>query len=210
MRKVIIFGLTILCAFGIVGCGQPQEQNKQVSQDELLSLVRDTPAPVTATENSEEKIEEIFSTQEQESSESDPQEVSSENNVAVTTVEVPVETTADQETNTQVQEDPEGVSYYYEDWNDFWNDGGPGLTAQSGVNYHEGRTETYYSSNVLYHYRTDEWTVDEEGFYHDEAGNYVVAASDMPQGTTFEGSKGTCVVLDSGCSEGITDYYVNW
>jgi hypothetical protein len=181
-----------------------------VSQDELLSLVRDTPAPVIATESSEEKIEEIFSAQGQESSESNSQEVSSENNVAVTTVEVPVETTADQETNTQVQEDPEGVSYYYEDWNDFWNDGGPGLTAQSGVNYHEGRTETYYSSNVLYHYRTDEWTVDEEGFYHDEAGNYVVAASDMPQGTTFEGSKGTCVVLDSGCSEGITDYYVNW
>lgn len=32
----------------------------------------------------------------------------------------------------------------------------------------------------------------------------------MEQGTTFEGSKGTCVVLDSGCSEGVTDYYVNW
>lgn len=85
-----------------------------------------------------------------------------------------------------------------------------GLTPQSGVNYHDGRTETYYSSNVLYHYRTDEWTVDEEGFYRTDEGYYVVAASDMEEGTTFEGSKGTCIVLDTGCNEGVTDYYVNW
>ena len=83
-----------------------------------------------------------------------------------------------------------------------------GLTQQSGVNYHDGRTETYYSSDVLYHYRTPEWTVDEEGFYRTDEGYYVVAASDMDQGATFEGSKGTCIVLDSGCSAGTTDYYV--
>ncbi len=97
-----------------------------------------------------------------------------------------------------------------------WNSGSnydipsDGLTPQSGVNYYDGRTETYYSSNVLYHYRTNEWTVDNEGFYRTDEGYYVVAASDMEQGTTFEGSKGTCVVLDSGCSEGVTDYYVQW
>lgn len=98
-----------------------------------------------------------------------------------------------------------------------WNGGGSsysftsdGLTPQSGVNYHDGRTETYYSSNVLYHYRTNEWSVDSEGFYRTDEGYYVVAASDMAQGTTFEGSKGTCIVLDSGCSEGVTDYYVKW
>ena len=85
-----------------------------------------------------------------------------------------------------------------------------GLTAQSGVNYHDGRRETYYSSNVLYHYRTSEWTVDDEGFYRDSEGRYVVAASDMPQGSTFEGSKGECIVLDTGCDAGTTDYYVNW
>lgn len=85
-----------------------------------------------------------------------------------------------------------------------------GLTAYSGVNYYDGRTETYYSSNVAYHYRTNEWYVDSEGFYRTDEGYYVVAASDMEQGTTFEGSKGTCIVLDSGCSEGVTDYYVNW
>lgn len=85
-----------------------------------------------------------------------------------------------------------------------------GLNAFTGVNEYEGRTETYYSSNVLYHYRTNEWWLDDEGFYRTDEGFYVVAASDMEQGTTFEGSKGTCIVLDTGCDAGITDYYVNW
>ena len=85
-----------------------------------------------------------------------------------------------------------------------------GLTKASGVNYYNGRTETYYSSKVLYHYRTSEWLLDEEGFYRTTSGYYVVAASDMPQGTVFEGSKGLCCVLDSGCAEGTTDYYVCW
>lgn len=85
-----------------------------------------------------------------------------------------------------------------------------GLTAFTGVNYHEGRTETYYSSNVLYHKDTPQWTVDSEGFYRTSEGQYVVAASDKPQGAVFEGSKGECIVLDSGCAEGVTDYYVAW
>lgn len=92
----------------------------------------------------------------------------------------------------------------------YYNMPSSGLTMQSGVNYYDGRRETYYSSNVLYHYRTGEWTVDSEGFYRDANGYYVVAASDMAQGTTFEGSKGTCIVLDSGCAGGTTDYYVAW
>ena len=36
---------------------------------------------------------------------------------------------------------------------------GSGLTRSAGVNNYNGRRETYYSSNVLYHYRTGEWTV---------------------------------------------------
>ena len=85
-----------------------------------------------------------------------------------------------------------------------------GLTQEAGVNFYNGRTETYYSSSVLYHQDTDEWTVDDEGFYRTGEGYYVVAASDKEQGTVFEGSKGTCIVLDSGCEDGIDDYYVNW
>lgn len=85
-----------------------------------------------------------------------------------------------------------------------------GLNTFTGVNYHDGRTETYYSSNVLYHYRTPEWTLDDEGFWRDADGYYVVAASDKVQGETFTGSKGECKVYDTGCNEGVTDYYVNW
>lgn len=87
---------------------------------------------------------------------------------------------------------------------------GSGLTRSAGVNYHGGRRETYYSSRVLYHYRTSEWTADSEGFYRTAEGYYVVAASDMAQGTVFQGSKGICQVLDSGCAAGTTDYYVSW
>ena len=83
------------------------------------------------------------------------------------------------------------------------------LTKASGVNYYGGRRETYYSSNVLYHYLTPTWTLDSEGLYRD-GDNYVVAESDMPQGTTFPCSKGTCIVLDTGCPAGTTDYYVAW
>jgi len=85
-----------------------------------------------------------------------------------------------------------------------------GLNSFVGVIEYDGRRETAYSSNVLYHYRTSEWTADEQGFYHDSEGRYVVAASDMEQGTVFQGSMGECIVLDSGCDAGVTDYYVNW
>lgn len=85
-----------------------------------------------------------------------------------------------------------------------------GLTRSAGVNNYNGRRETYYSSNVLYHYRTGEWTQDSEGFWRDSDGYYVVAAGDMAQGSTFTGSKGECKVYDSGCAAGTTDYYTGW
>ena len=85
-----------------------------------------------------------------------------------------------------------------------------GLTKAGGVNYYNGRKETYYSSRVLYHYRTSEWYLDSEGFYRTAEGYYVVAASDLPQGTVVTGSKGLCCVLDSGCAAGVLDYYVSW
>ena len=112
--------------------------------------------------------------------------------------------------------DPEPAVEYYEEWYEpvyyapAYDMPTDGLTMQGGVNEHDGRTETWYSSNVLYHYRTSEWWLDDEGFYRTDEGFYVVAASDMEQGTTFEGSKGTCIVLDTGCDAGITDYYVRW
>lgn len=85
-----------------------------------------------------------------------------------------------------------------------------GLTAASGVNYYGGRRETYYSSRVLYHYLTPEWTCDAEGFWRDSAGRYVVASNDYAQGTVIDTSKGTSIVLDSGCPSGTVDFYVSW
>ena len=84
------------------------------------------------------------------------------------------------------------------------------LNAYDGVYEFGGRTETYYSSDVLRHYRTDEWTVDEQGFYRTDEGYYVVAASDYEQGAIIQTSMGLAQVLDSGCDDGITDFYTAW
>lgn len=91
-----------------------------------------------------------------------------------------------------------------------WEENGDGLTASKGVNYHNGRKETYYSSNVLYHYRTPEWTVDEYGVYRDSDGYVVVAASDLDQGSEVSTSFGKGKVYDTGCAAGTTDIYTNW
>ena len=91
-----------------------------------------------------------------------------------------------------------------------WEENGDGLTASKGVNYHNGRKETYYSSNVLYHYRTSEWTVDEYGVYRDSDGYVVVAASDLDQGSEVSTSFGIGKVYDIGCAAGTNDIYTNW
>lgn len=99
----------------------------------------------------------------------------------------------------------EEVTYYEEAYYDY----GDGFMFE-GVREYNGRTETWYSSNQAYHYRTSEWTVDDEGYYRDSEGRYVVAASDVPEGTEIETSKGTGIVSDSGCDDGVTDFYVAW
>lgn len=106
--------------------------------------------------------------------------------------------------------------YYYDDDYYYADDGGwyniDGLTPESGVNYYNGRTETYYSSNVLYHYMTPEWTVGDDGVYRDADGYVVVAAneSDYAYGDVIDTSFGEAKVYDTGCDSGVTDVYVNW
>lgn len=73
-----------------------------------------------------------------------------------------------------------------------------------------GTIETAYSSNVLYHYRTSEWTPDEYGFYRTSDGYYVVASNEYEEGTVIETSRGEAMVLDGGCAEGYIDFYTNW
>lgn len=81
---------------------------------------------------------------------------------------------------------------------------------QQGVRYHDGRTETWYSSNSAYHYRTAEWTVDDEGYYRDSDGYYVVASDDHAQGEVVNTSKGEAKVYDDGTYSGNIDFYVGW
>lgn len=73
-----------------------------------------------------------------------------------------------------------------------------------------GTIETAYSSNVLYHYRTSEWSPDEYGFYRTSDGYYVVASNEYEEGTVIETSRGEAIVLDGGCAEGYIDFYTNW
>ena len=88
-------------------------------------------------------------------------------------------------------------------------DNGDGFRSQ-GVRDFNGTTETWYSSNVAYHYRTGEWHTDDEGYYRDADGYYVVASEDHAQGEVFETSKGEARVYDSGCANGVTDFYTNF
>lgn len=87
---------------------------------------------------------------------------------------------------------------------------GSGLTRSGGVNYHNGWKETWYSSNTLYHYRTGEWTVGDDGVYRDSDGYVIVASSSDAQGSVVDTSFGPGKVYDTGCAEGTHDIYTNW
>ena len=84
------------------------------------------------------------------------------------------------------------------------------LSKSGGVFNYGGRTEMWYSSKVLYHKDTAQWTPDANGVYRDKDGYVVIASSDHKKGTTLETSHGTGKVYDSGCASGVTDIYVNW
>lgn len=86
-----------------------------------------------------------------------------------------------------------------------------GSFKSAGVWYDNNYRYTWYSSNVLYHYRTPEWTAGPDGIYRDSDGYVVVASSDLPQGTVVEGTPfGACKVYDSGCASGTLDVYTNF
>lgn len=79
-----------------------------------------------------------------------------------------------------------------------------------GVIYQNGIRYTYYSSNVLYHYRTPEWHVGSDGIYRDSAGYIIVASSDHSQGIIVSTPFGAGKVYDSGCASGTIDIYTNF
>lgn len=102
-------------------------------------------------------------------------------------------------------------TYSYDGYHSGYVSGDPdGLNSFVGVVDGPNGVETAYSSNVLYHVNTSEWTPDEYGFYRTDDGYYVVASSDYEQGTVIETSRGEAKVLDTGCASGVTDFYTNW
>ena len=88
--------------------------------------------------------------------------------------------------------------------------GNSGSLKSQGVIYQNGIRYTYYSSNVLYHYRTPEWNAGSDGIYRDSAGYIVVASSDHPQGSIVSTPFGAGKVYDSGCASGTIDIYTNF
>lgn len=99
---------------------------------------------------------------------------------------------------------------YYAEYNELYNDNGP---SRSMPGWYDGYLETYYSSNTMYHYRTDEWKVDDEGFYRDDQGRYIVGvdiSEGIEIGTEVETGKGTAVVMDYGSGAHVHDFYTNW
>lgn len=88
--------------------------------------------------------------------------------------------------------------------------GDSGNFKSQGVIYQNGIRYTYYSSNVLYHYRTPEWNAGSDGIYRDSAGYIIVASSDHSQGSVVSTPFGAGKVYDSGCASGTIDIYTNF
>lgn len=85
-----------------------------------------------------------------------------------------------------------------------------GSFAAQGVICWNGIRYTYYSSRVLYHYRTPEWTAGADGIYRDSSGYVVVASNDYGQGSVVPTPFGSGKVYDCGCPSGTIDVYVNF
>lgn len=88
--------------------------------------------------------------------------------------------------------------------------GSSGDFKSQGVIYEDGIRYTYYSSNVLYHYRTPEWTAESDNIYRDSDGYVVVASNDHAQGDVVSTPFGEGRVYDSGCASGTIDIYTNF
>ena len=86
------------------------------------------------------------------------------------------------------------------------------LTCEGGVNYYNGRKETWYSQRVLPGGGLDipGRHVDGDGLIRDGEGYICVAASDLEYGTLVETSLGMGKVYDTGCAPGTTDIYTDW
>lgn len=118
---------------------------------------------------------------------------------------------------TYEEEEPYYEEYYYEeeyyDYGGYSGSGGgssDGFMEQGIRDGVDSDTETWYPESAGRHYRTDEWHTDEEGYYRDSDGYYVVASDDYAEGSVVNTSKGEAKVYDDGTDSGNIDFYVGW
>ena len=182
VKFLALVNCIIILSFAFIGCANTQSNIKPISSDKIaLAYVHDWAEPKVPSGAVRIAVEQQEKAIEQETAETEAEE-----------------------------------EYYEEEYYDYGYSGGyvgyrgdpDGLNNFNGVYEYEGRTESFYSGQAVY---TNDLTVDEDGFYRDDEGRYAVATSsgDYSIGDTFEGSMGTCVVVDDGASPGVTDYYVN-
>ncbi len=91
--------------------------------------------------------------------------------------------------------------------------GGDGvLTKNKGVNYYNGRMETWYTQRILpgEGLNIPGRHLDDRGIVCDGDGYICVASDDYPKGTVLETSLGMAKVYDSGPGSGIVDIYTDW
>lgn len=71
---------------------------------------------------------------------------------------------------------------------------------------------SWYSSNTLHHYRTNEWSAGSDGIYRDSNGRICAASDDYPLGTVVNTEKfGEVVITDTGVgTSGRLDIYTNF
>lgn len=79
-----------------------------------------------------------------------------------------------------------------------------------GVIYMHGYKYSYYSSKVLYHYRTPEWYACDDHLYRTADGYIVVACRDRAMGSIVPTPFGPGKVLDTCSRNGVIDIYVNF
>ena len=98
---------------------------------------------------------------------------------------------------------------YYAEYDPMYNENGP---TREMPGWYDGYLETYYSDTVARHYMSDQWNVDDEGFYRDQDGRYIIGvdiSEGIELGTEVETGKGLAVVMDYGSGAHVHDFYVS-
>lgn len=109
----------------------------------------------------------------------------------------------------------DGYYGYVAEYDPMYNTDGP---TREMPGWHDGYLETYYPASN--HVWASEWTVDEDGFYHDSTGRYVIGVDKYDTnpntgqpyqyGDIVETGKGEAVVLDYGQGARVHDFAVAW